>query len=143
MNYAPSGLVSSASEFVPGKYHGREAGAQNYQTDSELKSSANEWVPGSGGGGGLGSMKDMSYALPDASSYPQSGTDGVSEPMIEAYWNGTTVVVPQSSTYVAEDGTVMYMGGDVDGLAAIDPSGTLAGDSRCCCDRCDCGGVKS
>lgn len=127
MNYPSSGLAPSASEFVPGQYYSRDPSAGNFQTDSELNSTASEWVPGSGAtSSGLNNMKDVSYSLQEASAYNQSGTDGSNENMVEVYWNGASIFVPESSTYVGEDGTIMYMG-DGDGTAAVDASGALTG----------------
>lgn len=121
MSYASSGLAPSANEFVPGQYFGRDAPNSKYPQDSELNSSANEWVPGaaisaSQSSAGLNNMQDISYALPD-STYQQEQA-ATNEQMVEVYWNGTTIFVPESMTYMGEDGNLVYLGGDGEGTPA-------------------------
>jgi hypothetical protein len=133
MNYGASGLAPSANEFVPGQYFSRDATA-NFQTDSELSSKANEWVPGASASAsqstaGLNNMQDMSYALQDASTFSTEPAAG-SEQMVEVYWNGTTIFVPESSTYVGEDGNLAYAGGDGDATPAVDVTGAAQGSSQ-------------
>lgn len=132
MNLLSSSLAPSASEFVPGRGYGAASrdSSTALQTDSDLSVAASEWVPGSSaavyGSAGLNSMQDMSYALQDASgtneAYDPSGT----EQMVEVDWNGTTIFVPVSSTYIAEDGTVTYIGTDGEGSGLMSPTGTEA-----------------
>jgi PAB-dependent poly(A)-specific ribonuclease subunit 3 len=122
MNFS---LAPSATEFVPGKYAGstpRESASISSNSapiDSELKVTASEWVPSWAPSAtspassavsppnpnGLTNMNDMGQALPSAKA-------GIEEPMVQVMWNGTSIFVPQSSTYIAEDGSVMYMGSE-------------------------------
>ena len=115
MNYNGSGLVSSANEFVPGQY----GAASNFQTNSELNSSANEWVPGGAmssrqSGTGLNNMSDVGLSLQDTTDQSTVGNENI----VEVYWNGTAIFVPESATYMGEDGTRVYMGADGDATPA-------------------------
>lgn len=48
-------------------------------------------------------------------------TETVTEQMVEVNWNGTTIFVAESSTYVAEDGSLAYAEGDGSGM--LSPAG--------------------
>lgn len=129
MNFPSSSLAPSANEFVPGRGYGASPRdtSTTLQTDSELSSAASEWVPGSAGGGygaaGLNNMQDMSYALQSAGGTNSSYESIVSEQMVEVNWNGTTIFVAESTTYVSEDGSLAYMGADGDGSGMLSPAG--------------------
>ena len=128
-------LVPSANEFIPGQYQnsgkdtGKDTGTPSLQAGSELSSKASEWVPGSTFSSksvGLNNLQDMSYALP-SNEGSNFGNDESTEQMVEVYWNGSSIYVPESSTYIGEDGSRVYMGGEEEG----DPAGlqALSGDA--------------
>ena len=120
MEMRGSSLASSANEFVPGQYQttGRETGAPSLQVGSELSSTASEWVPGStfsSGIGGLNNVQDLQYALPAVGDVGYHQDETASENMVEVNWNGTVVFVPESSTYIGDDGVRVYIGTDAEG----------------------------
>lgn len=59
--------------------------------------------------------------------------DNSLETMVEVTWNGDTFYVPQSMTYTAEDGSVVYMGPvEEDGLEWANGSSTLPAPPKRC-----------
>ena len=111
-------LVSSATEFVPGKFFTAKSGdaLDQEKTTQEnigsvasyaggMNSTASEWVPGQVTNS-QGTATHLNAGQAGDVNSAQESLDN----LVEIHWNGQTFFVPQSLTYVAEDGSVMYMG---------------------------------
>jgi hypothetical protein len=109
MNYKSS-LALSANEFVPGKFVDSANSTMKNEaltlkpvvSMSGLNLSASAWVPGTSI-----ETSQLDQTVMEAGTLAPSSSF---EPIVEVMWNNQVYFVPESLTYLAEDGSHVYIG---------------------------------